>query len=44
VPWCHAHSPAAGGEGMHLTLKSGNFGSDDFFIKAFEMLKDDVAA
>ena len=32
VPWCHA---AAGGrgEGLHLALKSGNFGSDDFFTQ-----------
>ena len=34
VPWCHAHSEAAG-QGIHLTLKSGNFGGDDFFTKAF---------
>jgi uncharacterized protein YgbK (DUF1537 family) len=31
VPWCH-------GAGLHLALKSGNFGSDDFFHKAFEVL------
>lgn len=31
VPWCHA--------GLHLALKSGNFGSDDFFTKAFTMLR-----
>jgi uncharacterized protein YgbK (DUF1537 family) len=35
VPWCHAVS--AGG-GLHLTLKSGNFGTDDFFTKAFTVL------
>lgn len=35
VPWCHAQSDAAGGSGLHLTLKSGNFGTDDFFSKAF---------
>jgi uncharacterized protein YgbK (DUF1537 family) len=29
VPWCYA------GEGLHLALKSGNFGSPDFFSKAF---------
>jgi len=33
VPWCHAASP-----GLHIALKSGNFGSDDFFTKAFGML------
>ncbi len=38
VPWCHALSEAAGQGGVHLTLKSGNFGSDDFFSKAFRML------
>lgn len=34
VPWCHAFSPLIE-EGMHITLKSGNFGSADFFSKAF---------
>lgn len=38
VPWCHAHSPAAGAEGLHVTLKSGNFGGVDFFTRAFEVL------
>ena len=38
VPWCHAQSEAAPGAGLHLTLKSGNFGTDDFFSKAFERL------
>jgi len=37
VPWCHAHSEAAQGEGLHLTLKSGNFGVDAFFTKAFKV-------
>ena len=37
VPWCHAHSDAAP-HGLHIALKSGNFGSEDFFVKAFEML------
>ena len=35
VPWCHA--PSATG-GVHITLKSGNFGTDDFFSKAFTVL------
>ena len=35
VPWCYALSEAAGGMGLHLTLKSGNFGANDFFTKAF---------
>ena len=38
VPWCHALAEAAGGAGVHLTLKSGNFGADDFFTKAFKVL------
>jgi uncharacterized protein YgbK (DUF1537 family) len=37
VPWCHARSTVAPG-GLHIALKSGNFGSADFFTKAFEML------
>ena len=37
VPWCHAHSPVVA-EGVHLTLKSGNFGREDFFFHAFEQL------
>ncbi len=39
VPWCHAHSDSAGGTGLHLALKSGNFGSDDFFTQAFARLQ-----
>jgi 3-dehydrotetronate 4-kinase len=39
VPWCHALSDAAGAEGLHLTLKSGNFGGDDFLSKAFKVLQ-----
>ena len=38
VPWCHAHSRLAGADGLHLSLKSGNFGTDDFFTKAFSVL------
>ena len=34
VPWCHAASPLAG-DGLHLALKSGNFGAVDFFTRAF---------
>lgn len=37
VPWCHARSAAAAGEGLHVALKSGNFGSDSFFTQAFEV-------
>ena len=39
IPWCHAQCDAAPDTGLHLTLKSGNFGSDDFFNKAFELLQ-----
>jgi 3-dehydrotetronate 4-kinase len=37
VPWCHARTPFAA-QGVHLALKSGNFGSDDFFTRAFSIL------
>ncbi len=36
VPWCHSSSAAGG---LHIALKSGNFGSDDFFTKAFGALQ-----
>jgi 3-dehydrotetronate 4-kinase len=35
VPWCHARGDAGL---LHITLKSGNFGTDDFFTKAFTVL------
>ena len=38
VPWCHATCAVAGSDGLHLSLKSGNFGADDFFTKAFAAL------
>jgi len=38
VPWCHADVAVAGPQGLHLALKSGNFGTPDFFTKAFETL------
>jgi 3-dehydrotetronate 4-kinase len=38
VPWCYGKSSSVG-VNIHLTLKSGNFGSADFFVKAFEILK-----
>lgn len=37
VPWCHAQANAVGIP-LHLALKSGNFGADDFFTKAFKLL------
>ena len=39
VPWCFTRPPSLGGQGLHLALKSGNFGTDDFFSKAFEVLQ-----
>ncbi len=42
VPWCFALLPlsasAGAAQGLHLTLKSGNFGADDFFTQAFTVL------
>lgn len=38
VPWCYAQTLSPSGVGLHLALKSGNFGADDFFAKAFSML------
>jgi len=35
VPWCHAQTAFGG---AHIALKSGNFGTDDFFTKAFGLL------
>jgi uncharacterized protein YgbK (DUF1537 family) len=37
VPWCHAVT-AACPAGLHLALKSGNFGGTDFFSRAFALL------
>lgn len=34
VPWCYA-SPLSDCNGLHITLKSGNFGGEDFFTRAF---------
>lgn len=38
VPWMSASSPYAQDETIHLALKSGNFGSIDFFTKSFTQL------
>jgi uncharacterized protein YgbK (DUF1537 family) len=38
VPWCYARTHAAPSVDLHLALKSGNFGADDFFTKAFSLL------
>jgi 3-dehydrotetronate 4-kinase len=39
VPWCFTRPPSLAGQGLHLALKSGNFGGDDFFSKAFGVLQ-----
>jgi len=38
VPWCYARTESDRTVHLHLALKSGNFGADDFFPKAFAML------
>lgn len=38
VPWTCARTNSAHGQQLHLALKSGNFGSRDFFTKAFQDL------
>jgi uncharacterized protein YgbK (DUF1537 family) len=35
VPWCYARTSTSAYGGLHLALKSGNFGSPEFFSKAF---------
>ena len=37
VPWTAVTSPICPGETLHVALKSGNFGTDDFFTKAFPL-------
>ena len=39
VPWCHAQTGGEPAVALHLALKSGNFGADDFFAKAFASLR-----
>jgi uncharacterized protein YgbK (DUF1537 family) len=39
VPWTAVQSPACAGEPLHVALKSGNFGTTDFFTKAFGRLE-----
>jgi len=39
VPWCWGSSPLASAAGIHLALKSGNFGANDFFTRAFRMIE-----
>ena len=37
VPWCAGHT-AVSDSTLHITLKSGNFGTPDFFTKAFHCI------
>ncbi|MGA5895700.1 3-oxo-tetronate kinase [Streptomyces venetus] len=41
VPWCAALLP--GGDMLHITLKSGNFGGPDFFTRSFALLDEEAA-
>ncbi len=43
VPWCHAAQVMGHRDGLHLCLKSGNFGADDFFTRAFRLLDSGVS-
>jgi len=38
VPRCYGVSPAYAPQGMHLILKSGNFGAEDVFTKTFAVV------
>jgi uncharacterized protein YgbK (DUF1537 family) len=38
VPWCYAGSPVSRSGNLHVALKSGNFGSQDFFTRAFTLI------
>jgi uncharacterized protein YgbK (DUF1537 family) len=38
VPWCHAHAELSP-TGLHIALKSGNFGGVDFFTRSFALLQ-----
>ena len=44
VPWTAVTSPVCPGETVHVALKSGNFGSTDFFTKAFARLTPEAGA
>lgn len=44
VPWTAVTSPVCPGETLHVALKSGNFGSTDFFTKAFTRLAPETNA
>jgi uncharacterized protein YgbK (DUF1537 family) len=42
VPWCYADVAKHAPDGLHLALKSGNFGSDDLFCKALALLAEEA--
>ena len=42
VPWCHATQVMGRREGLHLCLRSGNFGAEDFFTRALTALDSGV--
>lgn len=44
VPWTAVTSAVCPGETVHVALKSGNFGSTDFFTKAFARLAPEARA
>jgi 3-dehydrotetronate 4-kinase len=39
VPWTAVQSPVFDGQTLHMALKSGNFGTLDFFAKAYAVLQ-----
>jgi uncharacterized protein YgbK (DUF1537 family) len=39
VPWTAVTSPICNGDTVHVALKSGNFGTQDFFEKSLALLK-----
>ncbi|WP_406411692.1 3-oxo-tetronate kinase [Streptomyces sp. NBC_01614] len=41
VPWCAATLP--GGDTLHITLKSGNFGGPDFFTGSLALLEGEAS-
>ena len=43
VPWTCVNTAAAGDQTVHVALKSGNFGTPDFFQKAFAALPPESA-
>ncbi|WP_119153425.1 3-oxo-tetronate kinase [Caldimonas tepidiphila] len=43
VPWTAVRSPLCPQDTLHLALKSGNFGTTDFFDKAFARLLEEAA-